>query len=116
MTNREFFNTIINTVALADDVKAYAVAELAKLDARNEKRRNTMTKEQLANEQVKVDILECLKNGALVASEIATACGISTQKASALCKQLVVDGKVTVADRKVKGKGAVKEYALADGE
>ena len=51
-------------------------------------------------------------NGSDVASSIGTALGISTQKASALCKLLVDGGKLTVADVKVKGKGTVKQYAV----
>ena len=55
-------------------------------------------------------------NGAQVVRQLATALGISTQKASALCKILVDGGELTVADKKVKGKGTVKEYSLAEVE
>jgi hypothetical protein len=59
-------------------------------------------------------IVEYIKtNGSQVASALGAALGISTQKASALCKILVDGGELTVADVKVKGKGTVKCYSLA---
>lgn len=109
MTNREFF-TAITTSAVSDELKAFAEAEIAKLDARNDKRRNTLTKEQKANEEIKVAILEAIGIGSLTAAEIAAKCEISTQKASALARLLVADGKVKALDVKVKGKGTVKAY------
>ena len=109
MTNREFF-TAVSTAPVADELKEFALAEIAKLDARNDKRRNTLSKEQKANEEVKAAILEAIGIGSLTAAEIATKVGISTQKASALARLLVADGKVTVHDIKVKGKGTVKAY------
>lgn len=112
MTNREFLNAIING-EVTDEVVTMAKKEIEKLDARNEKRRTTMTKEQVANEGVKAQIVEFIGDKtAVVASEIAQGVGVSTQKVSALCKQLVDEGKLTVADVKVKGKGSVKGYAV----
>ena len=110
MTNREFFTTIANTENLSAELKAYATEQIEKLDARNGKRRETLTKEQKANEELKVVILNAIGIGSLTASEVATACGISTQKASALCRLLVNDGKLNAHDVKVKGKGSVKVY------
>jgi len=113
MTNREFLNLVINA-NVSDAVTAYAQAEIAKLDAKNDKRRNTLTKEQQANAELQEGILEILADGSAVASEIATKLGVSTQKASALLQLLVKSGKVTVADLKIKGKGSVKSYTLAE--
>ena len=48
-----------------------------------------------------------------IASEIAVALEISTQKTSALCRQLVENGTLNAEDVKVKGKGKVKGYTLA---
>lgn len=114
MTNREFYTAIIGNPNVADDLKTYAQGEIDKLDARNDKRKNTQTKAQKENEGIMTSILEHLANGSAVASEIGSALGISTQKASALCKLLVNDGKLTVADIKVKNKGTVKQYSLAE--
>lgn len=115
MTNREFYTAIINS-DLADDLKTYAQGEIDKLDARNDKRKNTQTKTQKENEGIMTSILDHLVNGSAVASDIATALGISTQKASALCKLLVNDGKLTVTDIKVKNKGTVKQYTLVTSD
>ena len=111
MTNREFLNSVINGTVNADGI-AFAQAELAKLDARNDKRRNTLSKEQIANEAIKTAILEAIGIGAMTAAEIGKALEISTQKASALCGLLVKDGKLAANDLKVKGKGTVKSYSL----
>ena len=113
MTNREFYTAIIGNPNVADDLKTFAQAEIDKLDARNDKRKNTQTKAQKENEGVMTAIVDTITaNGSMVASEIGTALGISTQKASALCKLLVDGGKLTVADIKVKNKGSVKQYSL----
>lgn len=110
MTYREFLSTVSANLADNADVVAFANGELAKLDARNEKRRNTPSKAQLANEGVKDAIVTAIGIGSLTAAEIAAAVGASTQKVSALCRQLVEAGKLTAHDVKVKGKGSVKVY------
>ena len=116
MTNREALTKIINGVA-DDEVIAWATEAIAKLDAKNDKRKNTKSKEQIANEGLMATIVDLInERGAMVASDIAKAMEISTQKASALCTLLVKDGTLAVGDKKVKGKGTVKEYSLAKGE
>lgn len=116
MTNREFYTAIINNPNVEDAYKTFAQGEIDKLDARNDKRKNTQTKAQKENEGIMTSILDHLVNGSAVASDIAKALGISTQKASALCKLLVDGGKVTVADIKVKNKGTVKQYTLVPSD
>lgn len=117
MTNREFYTAIIGNPNVADDLKTFAQAEIDKLDARNDKRKNTQTKAQKENEGVMTAIVDTITaNGSMVASEIGTALGISTQKASALCKLLVDGGKLTVADIKVKNKGTVKQYSAVTSD
>ena len=112
MTNRDFYTAIIANPNVAEDLKNFAQGEIDKLNARNDKRKNTQTKVQKENEGVMASILAHLANGPAVASDIGIAVGISTQKASALCKLLVDGGKITVADIKVKNKGTVKQYTL----
>lgn len=116
MTARAFFNAVIGGKVGEAEV-AYAREALGKLDEKNEKRKNTKTKTQVANDEVMNKIVAYIKeNGSQVASALGTALGISTQKASALCKILVDGGELTVADKKIKGKGSVKEYSLAKSE
>lgn len=117
MTEREFLTKVIAIEGISKELSDYATEGIAKLDARNDKRKNTQTKAQKENEGVMTAIVDHLTaNGSDVASSIGTALGISTQKASALCKLLVDNGKLTVADVKVKGKGTVKQYTVAEGE
>ena len=111
MTERDFLNAVINGDINAD-VIAHANEGIAKLDAKNAKRKVTPTKEQIANEGLKADILVALADKPMVASEVAKVLDVSTQKASALCTLLVKEGKVAVADIKVKNKGTVKQYSL----
>jgi hypothetical protein len=116
MTNREFYTAILANENINADLKAFAQGEIDKLDARNDKRKNTQTKAQKENEGIMTAILDHLANGSAVASDIGTALGISTQKASALCKLLVDSKKVTVEDIKVKNKGTVKQYTLVPSD
>ena len=110
MTKREFLNAVI---ALNDaETTAFAVEEIAKMDKRNADRKAKPSKKSAENEPIKVQILEVLTDVPMVASEVAEKVGISTQKASALLRQ--IDG-LTVTEVKVKGRGKVKGYALEDG-
>ena len=109
MTNREMLTEIVNG-NLTDEVVAKATEELEKLDVRNAKRRETVSKKALENAPVIKAIKGVLSGTPQTASEIAEKVEISTQKASALLKQ--IDG-LAVSDVKVKGKGTRKAYALA---
>ena len=102
MTNREFLEAIKNGTINAD-VQAHATAEIEKMNARNEKRATTPSKTAVANEPLKVKIVEFLteKNEQILTSVIGEAVGISTAKASALCKQLADDGKIVGEEVKV---------------
>jgi predicted HTH transcriptional regulator len=116
MTNREFFKAIIGS-EVNEELKAFAQEQIDKLDNKNEKRKNTQTKTQKENEGIKTQIVNLIEeNGSMVASVIATELEISTQKASALCKQLVEEKELVVADIKVKNKGTLKQYSLAPTE
>ena len=109
MTNREFFTAIVNGT-LTEDVVAKAHEEIEKLDARNAKRANTLSKTQKDNLPLIEKIASLLTSEPKLASELAKEMEISTQKASALVKK--VEG-VSVCDVKVKGKGTQKGYYFA---
>ena len=115
MTNREFF-TAVAKGNITDEIKTFAVESIAKLDHKNELRKQKPSKTSKANEPIKKAIIELLANGSMVASEIGVALDISTQKASALCIQLVDNGIVEQSEIKIKGKGKVKSYALVKTE
>jgi GTP-sensing pleiotropic transcriptional regulator CodY len=114
MTNREFYTMVANGT-LTEEVITKANEEIAKLDARNAKRASKPSKKSLENIPIRAHIAGFLEEneGSHLASEIASALGISTQKVSALCRQMVADGVLTVEDTKVKGKGTQKSYSLA---
>ena len=115
MTNREFLTTIANMENVAEDIKTYAEEKLAKLDATNEARKNKPSKKSVENAPILEQIAnEILTTEAQTAATVAEAAGITVQKASALLRQLVADGKATVADAKMPKKGTVKVYALAE--
>lgn len=116
MTTREFLTAIISMPNINDELKEYAKGELKKLDKRNAARAAKPTKAQKENEPIKEEIVKFLteKSGFHTASEVMEACEISVQKASALCRQLVEEGALTVQEIKVPKKGKQKAYAIAD--
>lgn len=116
MTTREFLTTITSMPNISDELKEYARDELKKLDKRNAARAAKPTKAQKENEPIKEEIVKFLteKGGFHTASEVMEVCEISVQKASALCRQLVEEGTLTVQEIKVPKKGKQKAYAIAD--
>ncbi len=124
MTNREFFTAIVTMINEGTDsintteIVEHAKKEIEKLDNRNAKRSSKPTKTQVENETVKLDIIKFLAacEGGTTATNIAGAVGISVQKASALCRQLVDEGRLTVEEVKVPKKGKQKAYAAVTAE
>lgn len=112
MTEREFLNKVIETIE-DNSIQEYANGRLQKLDSKNENRRNTPTKTQKENEKLLPIIKKLIENnGSMVASEIGAYLGISTQKASALCRQLVYKDELDSTEIKITGKGRVYSYSL----
>ena len=115
MTNREFLIAVSACEACSEEVREHATNAIAKMDATNEARKNKPSKKATENAPIVEQIVnEILTSEAQTASTIAEAVGISTQKASALLRQIVAEGKATVADAKMPKKGTVKVYAKAE--
>ena len=120
MTKREFLNEVIAVIDGTSEVnvlelKEFAKAEIVKLDERNANRSSKPTKTQIENEPIKEKILEVLSTGEkMVASAIAERVEISTQKASALCRQLVESNKLKVEEVKIPKKGKQKAYSILE--
>lgn len=117
-TEREFLTAIVKG-DFGTEFTDFAKARIAALDKKNAQRK--VSKSALAhkaeNDGFKSAILAALADGTTKkASDLATALNVSTQKISALAKQLVDSGAITVSDVKVKGKGTVKGYTLATAE
>lgn len=114
MTNREFYTAIINGT-INDEVVEVATAALAKMDAANEKRRNTPSKKAVENQPLVDEIVNSiLTSEPKTASDVAAELGVSAQKASALLRSIVANGQATVSDIKVPKKGTQKAYTLAE--
>ena len=116
MTQRTFLEMVVNA-NISDEMTAYAMERIKHLDDVNEHRKAKGSKTQRANAEVKKAILSSLEeNTVYTASQVAgmEIEGItSTQKASALLRQMTETGELTVTDIKIKGKGKVKGYSLA---
>ena len=114
MTKREFFTAVIEKVDDAE-LKLFAEQEIEKMNERNAKRKDSPSKKSIENVPIKAKIAGYLDehDGLATASEIANEVGISVQKASALCRQMVENGSVTSEEVKIKGKGKVKGYKIA---
>ena len=112
MTNREFLTAVSACENCSDEVREYAKAAIAKMDATNEARKNKPSKKSEENAPIMNQIATAILTvEAQTASTIAEAAGISVQKASALLRQLVAEGKATVTEVKLPKKGTQKAYA-----
>ena len=139
MTNREFFNALVNGTLvvkeknengeiienersifdengfnLSDEIKAFASASIMKLDEKNRKRSEGMTAKQKDNATIKDNIFTLMSDGEKRSAKmIADNFDISTQKASALLKQLVDNNKLTATTEKFNGSSSkVKVYTI----
>lgn len=110
MTKREFYTAIMNG-EIDEQVKLFASEELEKMDAANEKRRNTLSKKAQENLPLLRQITdEILTEEPKTATDVAAVLEVSVQKASGLLRRLVEDGKAVKVDVKIKGKGTQKGY------
>lgn len=116
MTQRTFLEKVVNA-NISDEMTAYAMERIKHLDDVNEHRKAKGSKTQRANAEVKKAILSSLEENTVYTASQVAEMGIegitSTQKASALLRQMTETGELTVTDIKIKGKGKVKGYSLA---
>lgn len=114
MTNREFY-TAIAQGAMNDELATFAQEAIVKMDERNAKRNSKPSKTAVENEPIKAQIVEFItkRNEFCIAGAIAEALEISTQKASALCRQLVEAGKLSEKEVKIPKHGKRKAYGIA---
>ena len=117
-TMREFYNAVIAaeiTSPNAEELKIFAKSAIEKLDAKNSKKKTTMTKAQKENVELKARMMSDFSTDEIyTAHGISIAYEISTQKASAMLRQLEKEGKL-ISIEKYKGEGmksAAKGYKL----
>jgi len=113
MTRRDFFTAIYNNETLDMDLRNFAGAAIEKMDATNAARKDKPTKTQLANAPLIEQIVGMLTDQPQTATDLAAPMGVKVQKASALLRAAVAQGKANVQDVKVKSKGTQKGYTLA---
>ena len=113
MTKRDFY-TAISKGEMNDEIMAMATAEIDKMDAANEKRKEKVSKKAEENQPI-IDriVTEILGAEPMTATDIAAALELSVQKTSHLCRAAVAQGKAVQSDVKVPGKGTHKAYTLA---
>lgn len=129
-TNREFLEAVIAETA-NEDIKAFALASIDKLDTKNANRKSSKAAlDKIAeNDAIKTVILDILTAAGTVmsAGQLAVAVAdkgvkdkdgnaYSTSKISSLAGQLADEGELEV-DAKFKpekGKGTVKGYSIAE--
>ena len=115
-TKRDFLKAVA-AGAVTEKEQDYAKAALEKLEAVNEKRRNTPTKAAKANAELVPGLVAVLTDVPKTAPAIAAELGTMThQKATAVAKLAVEQGLAIVTDVKVAGKGTQKGYAKAPVE
>lgn len=113
MTMRTFLESVVSGNITAD-VVAKAKAEIAKLDATNAKRAEKAKEKAAENLPIKNAIYEYLvANGTKTTTEVASGVAVlegSVPKASAMCRQMVEEGRLTSSEVKVPKKGKQKAY------
>ena len=110
ITMRQFFESVINnniTPAMVEKAKA----EIAKLDATNAKRAEKAKAKAVEYEPIKKAIFDFLvANGTKTTAEIAVGVGESSPKTSAMCRQMVDEGRLAPSEVSVPKKGKQKAY------
>ena len=111
MTNREFFNAIVSANINAD-LTAHALAEIAKLDKKNAKRKAEIGQVKEENKPIAEAIVKALANGTMLSVDLAKAIGQSTQKTNGVAGEMCKIGTLVKDKIKVKGKGEQTTYTL----
>ena len=113
ITLRQLFTAVVED-NITPAMKEKAKAEIAKLDVTNAKRAEKAAEKAKENLPVKQAIFDFLAvNGTKLTTEIAKGVEVlegSASKASAMCRQMVDEGRLTSSEVSVKGKGKQKAY------
>ena len=110
ITMRQFFEAVVNGNITEKEIEK-AKAEIAKIDATNAKRAEKAKEKAVEYEPIKTAIFDFLcANGSKTTTEIAIAIEQSVPKTSAMCRQMVEDGRLTASEVSVPKKGKQKAY------
>ena len=110
-TNRMGYNAVVNG-QITDEVIKWAQGELAKLDAKNAKRKNADGQIKEENKPIADAILSALEGGSMLSTHLAQAIGQTTQKTNGVAGEMFKLGMIDKFKVKVKNKGEQTCYAL----
>ena len=111
-TNRMALTLVANG-NITEEVKAWALAEIGKLDKKNAKRKSAEGEIKAENKPIAEAILSALANGSMLSTDLAKAIGQSTQKTNGVAGEMCKIGTLVKDKVKVKGKGEQTTYTLA---
>ena len=113
MTIREFYNEVINA-NINEDMTNKASELIAALDARNEKRKGTESKEKREAADRRNAVLEFLKTheGAFTRDQISFEIDMDPSKVTGACTALIKEGLVVKSEVKVE-KSRKIAYSIA---
>ena len=112
MTNRQALTLVANG-NLTEEVKAWALGEIAKLDKKNAKRKAAEGEIKAENKEIAEAILSALANGSMLSVDLAKAIGQSVPKTNGVAGEMCKIGTLVKDKVKVKGKGEQTTYTLA---
>jgi sRNA-binding protein len=118
MTNREFYNAVIEGT-INEEMIEFARDAVAQLDATNEKRRAKQAERAVEKaaekEPLRAAIFACVSDEPKTATMLIDEAGLELKPQSipSLLKPLVEDGQIVKVDVKVKGKGTQRGYVRA---
>lgn len=117
MTIREFYNEVIDA-SISDDMTAKAQELITALDARNEKRKSTESKEKKETAERRDAVLEFLKTheGAWTRDQISFEIGMDPAKVTGACTILIKNGLVVKSEVKVEKSRKVAYSIATEGE
>lgn len=117
MTQREFYEKVIATEGIAEELKTYAEGRIEALDKANANRSSKPTKKQTENEPIKAKILEHLADHEkVVGADLATAIGENKSTVISLCTVLTKEGKLVKEEVKIPKVGKRVAYSLITEE
>ena len=114
-TNRMALTLVANG-NITEEVKAWALNEIAKLDKKNAKRKAEEGTIKAENKPIADAILKALEGGSMISSTLAMTIGQTTQKTNGVAGEMVKLGMLTKFKVKVKNKGEQTAYELVATE
>lgn len=119
MTKREFMEAIVKFAeegTVGAEYGDFAKEEIEKLDATLARRREKVSAKQAENAPLMDKIYEMLTDEPMTATVVGEMLEVSTQKASALLRKMVEEGRAAKTDVKIPKKGTQKGYTRVEEE